>query len=42
LLGAQTQRGLHRTVLLVIKMPPEKGGEDRRLDEAHGNYKPLA
>jgi len=35
-LGAQTQRGLHRTALLVIKMPPENGGEDRRLDKAHG------
>lgn len=36
LLGPQVQGRLERAVLLVIEVPPQRGREDRRLEEAQG------
>lgn len=41
LLWAQTQRGLHRAILLIIKVPSETGGEDWRLNEAHAELRAI-
>jgi hypothetical protein len=35
LLGPQVQGRVERAILIVIEVPPQRGREDRRLDEAH-------
>ena len=36
LLGTEDERQLERAILLIIKEAADTGGEDRRLNEAHG------